>query len=128
MIAQHGGVAFQPLREQCLVSIKAAIDYPMDAATKEKKSKQKQFHHARDNAVAALGKVLKYQPGAAEESAQLISSWMSLLPLTHDMEEAQIQNEFLAEQLLKSPQAVVGANYERLEQLVLILGDICTKK
>jgi hypothetical protein len=39
MIAQHGGAAFAGVSEQCLQGIKAAIEYPMDAATKEKKGK-----------------------------------------------------------------------------------------
>lgn len=60
MVAQHGGQTFSPLSMLCLQSLKTAIDFPLDASTKEKKSKLTQFHHARDNAVAALGKVLKY--------------------------------------------------------------------
>lgn len=33
----------------------------MPAAIKEKKSKAKQYNHAKDNAVSALGKVIRYQ-------------------------------------------------------------------
>jgi len=33
----------------------------MPASIKEKKSKVKQFGHAKDNAVAALGKIIRYQ-------------------------------------------------------------------
>ena len=33
----------------------------MAANIKEKKSKAKQFTHAKDNAVSALGKVIRYQ-------------------------------------------------------------------
>jgi hypothetical protein len=40
MVAQHGGEAFPPLRDLCLQSLRTAIDYPMDASVKEKKSKQ----------------------------------------------------------------------------------------
>jgi hypothetical protein len=40
---------------------------------------------------------------------------MNCLPLTHDMEEAKIQNEFLAECMLRSPQVILGDNAERLE-------------
>lgn len=58
MVAQHGGPAFADLRDLCLGSLKNAIDYQMDPSVKEKKSKASQFYHARDNAVAALGKVL----------------------------------------------------------------------
>ena len=44
------------------------------------------------------------------------------------MDEAKIQNKFLAEAILRSPNTILGANYERLEQFVVILGEICTKK
>jgi|TARA_B110000285_G_C15131387_1_gene623833 importin-5 len=39
MIAQHGGGAFPGVSQQCLQGIRAAIEFPMDAATKEKKGK-----------------------------------------------------------------------------------------
>jgi importin-5 len=39
MVAQHGGNQFQPNAGICLNGIKAAIDFPMDHSTKEKKSK-----------------------------------------------------------------------------------------
>lgn len=39
MIAQHGGAAFAAHSLLCLQSLKAAISYQMDNATKEKKSK-----------------------------------------------------------------------------------------
>jgi hypothetical protein len=45
----------------CLEGLKIAIDYNMPASIKEKKSKVKQFHHAKDNAISALGKVIRYQ-------------------------------------------------------------------
>jgi len=61
----------------------------MDAGIKSKKSKQSQFNHAKDNAVAALGKVLKYQQNCCDMNI-LVPYWLNLLPLTHDMEEAQI--------------------------------------
>lgn len=127
MVAQHGGAAFAGCAELCLKSLKVAIDFPMDAATKEKKSKATQFHHARDNSVAALGKVLQYQPTSAPFN-EMLTYWMSLLPLTHDMEEAKIQNEFLANSMLKSSQTILGENNERLEQFVMILGEICQRK
>jgi len=47
----------------------------MDAATKEKKSKQTQFNHARDNAIAALGKILKHQENVID-SNMIVASWL----------------------------------------------------
>jgi len=127
MVAQHGGAQFQPISTGCLTSLKAAIDYSMDGRTKEKKSKQTQFWHARDNAIAALGKVLKHQSGCID-LATLVPFWLNLLPLTHDMEEAKIQSQFLAEALMKSPAFILGDQYERLERVVMIFGEICCKK
>lgn len=127
MVAQHGGEAFVPLREVCLQSLKTAIEFPMDASVKEKKSKASQFHHARDNAVAALGKVLQFQNTQVDLNT-LVPFWLAQLPLTHDMDEAKIQNKFLGEAILRNPTAMLGAAYERLEQFVVILGEICTKK
>lgn len=60
MIAEHGGQAFAGLSNICLTSIKTAIEYPISDQVKSKKSKLTQYHHAKDNAVAALGKVLKF--------------------------------------------------------------------
>jgi len=127
MVAQHGGAAFQPLSELCLNSVKTAIEFPMDSKIKEKKSKQSQFFHAKDNAVAALGKVLKYQNTACDMNI-LVPFWLNQLPLTHDMEEAQTQNAFLATSILQNPTFILGAQYERLEHFVGILGEICSKK
>ena len=50
------------------------------------------------------------------------------MPLTHDMDEAKIQNKFLCEALLKNQAGILGANLERLEQFIVILGEICNKK
>ena len=109
-----------------------AIEYPMDAATKEKKGKQTQYYHAKDNAVAALGKVLKYQSNCADTNL-LVEFWVQNLPLTHDMEEAKVQNEFLADTMLKAPGLILedqSGNLQgaRLEKLVMILGEVCHKK
>jgi hypothetical protein len=60
MVAEHGADAFSPLSQLCLESLRNAIVYAMDASTKEKKKKSTHFYHARDNAVAALGKIIKF--------------------------------------------------------------------
>ena len=89
MTAEHGGAAFAPLSAGSLFAIQTAVKYPVDDATKAKKSKLTQFYHARDNAVAALGRVLKHQGTSVPADAQLPGAWLDLMPLTHDMEEAK---------------------------------------
>jgi len=127
MIAQHGGVAFLDNAMVCLTSLKTAIDFPIDNKTKEKKTKLNQYNYARENGISALGKILKYQP-STPDIQNLLNHWITLMPLTNDMEEAKIMNEFLADCLLKAPQDIIGAGNERLEQIVVILGEVCHKK
>jgi len=58
MMAKHGGEFFSAVRDICLQGISAtvAMQPPHD-----KTAKVKHFMHARDNAISALGKILKYQ-------------------------------------------------------------------
>ena len=50
------------------------------------------YHHARDNAIASIGKVIKYQTDIVKNNpnyaGNLVTYWLSLLPITHDTEEA----------------------------------------
>ena len=50
------------------------------------------YHHARDNAIASIGKVIKYQTALVQSNpnygANLVTYWLGLLPITHDVEEA----------------------------------------
>ena len=48
----------------------------------------KLFCLARDNAVAALGKILIYQSAAVSLDPGLPGDWLELMPITHDTEEA----------------------------------------
>jgi hypothetical protein len=113
MIAEHGGPQFQVVSQMCLASIKNAIDFQITDIIRSKKSKQTQFYHAKDNAVAALGKVLKFQH-ACVDMTLLTPYWLSQMPLTHDLEEAKIQNELLVVSLLRAPFAILGQGLERL--------------
>lgn len=61
----------------------------ISAKIKEKKSKAKQFYHAKDNAVSALGKVIRYQT-ANIDAGTIIPEWLNLLPIKNDVEEAKI--------------------------------------
>ena len=107
VIAQHGGESFANHSELCLNSLNQAIQFQMTGRVNEKKEKSTQFHHARDNAIASLGKILKYQKALIKSNAavynQLIGNWVSLLPITHDTEEGALQYEFLGEVVVQEP-------------------------
>ena len=59
----------------------------MPAKVKGKKQKEKKFNYARDNAVSALGKIIRYQSENVDYLS-LIPNWISLFPLKADVEES----------------------------------------
>jgi hypothetical protein len=99
----------------------------MPPQVKEKKSKVKQFMHAKDNAVSALGKIIKFQHATVDANS-LIPNWLSLLPIKNDIDEAKNMNELLTLLLEQNPLAVLGQSYERFELIVVLLSEIYDKK
>jgi hypothetical protein len=57
-----------------------------------------------------------------------VPSWIGLLPLKNDLDEAKISNAFLADILMDSPKLALGDQYQRFEQIVVLLGDILYEK
>jgi len=110
VIAQNSGAAFQTLVDDCLQALREGIELEPTEKVNAKKLKLTQFHHARDNAIASLGKVLKYQNEniSQEICLQLIQYWLSKLPITHDLEEAQAQYDFLCDFILQNMETLKG--------------------
>ena len=80
---------------EMLQSLRSAVEYGMSSKVQEKKGKQDQFYHARDNAVASIGKVLKYQSQWVANAGpaiklEMTNYWLKNLPITHDTEEASL--------------------------------------
>jgi len=126
VVAQHSGSAFKVNCQACLVALKTGIEMEPTAKVTEKKIKLTQFHHARDNAIASLGKVLKHQNENldAQTCSEMIQYWLKLLPIKHDIEEAQMQYDFLADFVLQRLETLCGANPVGVaEQLAVIFGD-----
>jgi importin-5 len=98
IMAEKAGPAFATISNDCLMGLKIAVEYQMPANVKEKKTKVKQFMHAKDNAVSALGKIIKFQSATVDVNSLLIN-WLGLLPIKNDVEEAKIQNELLVDLL-----------------------------
>ena len=94
IMAERAGPHFATISNDCLQGLKIAIEFQMPPQVKEKKSKVKQFMHAKDNAVSALGKIIKFQ-SATVDAGSLIPNWLSLLPIKNDIDEAKHMNELL---------------------------------
>lgn len=112
------------MANDCLTALKAAITIKPNSQTLEKKKKMHKFNHARDNAVAALGRIIRFQ-NMNVDAVALMNDWLELLPLKADTIEGKEQNEFLVESFMKQPAIILGENNQRLEKFVNILGTIC---
>lgn len=105
----------------------------MTGKVHEKKAKTTQFYHARDNAIASIGKVIKFQEAYVRQNPQMAQQlstfWINTLPITHDVEEAQLQYQYLAEFLLKDPEFILGGNpAASAQQIAKIFGEAFQEK
>ena len=60
VIASHSGANFAQCSDLCLTSLKSSVDFELSAKIQGKKEKMQMYHHARDNAIASIGKVIKF--------------------------------------------------------------------
>jgi len=101
----------------------------MTPKVEAKQMKVTQYHHARDNAIASIGKILKFRQSYINSnpqvSAQLVQYWLGLLPITHDTEEAQSNYEYLCDFILEQPQFIFGSGdpAATARQLATIYGE-----
>lgn len=128
IIAQSSGDSFAAISNICLESLKKSIDVPISEKVQGKKEKLTLYHHARDNAIASLGKVIRHQlafvQADANMASQLVAYWIGLLPITHDIEEAKAQYEFLCDFLLGQPAFIFsGDPASRAAELAKIFGE-----
>lgn len=86
-----------------------------------------QWKTARDNAVSALGKIIKYQSSHIDIQ-DTVGKWVLGLPLTDDEVEGQKQHKLFVELLQNNVDLVVGPNKENLPKTIRILCKVCDTK
>ena len=97
-----------------------AINLPIDKNLSKDDKNTKQF--AKDNAVTALGKVLKYQEQIlGSDYENLFNIWLNNLPIKQDEDEGLTNNQFLMDLLMKNQNKVLGNNNKNLAQIIIIL-------
>jgi len=108
-------------KDQVLECLKFGIDFP--------KGEQKvvEYHHARDNSLSALGKIMQTQAENVNAD-EIFPYWLSQMPIEHDNEEAKEMNDLLADALLSNPQMVIGAQGEQIPKLISMLAGQATQK
>jgi hypothetical protein len=82
-----------------------------------------EWNHARDNAIAALGKIIKYQ-GNHLDLNFWVPKWLSYMPLKFDIKESIQQNELFCDILLSKPELLLGEGNVNLPKIIRILAKV----
>ncbi len=106
-LAKSGGPAFVPLTVRALTTLAAAMEMKKDKSP-EAKLCEGSWHMARDNAISAIGKILKFQPAAVSMFADVWAKWLRYLPIKKDNVETDFTQTFLAETVMERPEVAMG--------------------
>ena len=87
------------------------------------------YHSARDNAISALGKVLKHHTSSVNLS-EVVPFWITHLPLKHDKAEAKLMHSLLADFILQNQNDLLEqtAFMGILPKIVHIIGSVLETK
>jgi len=123
VIAQHTKFDFNLYLNSCLDSLLKAL------AIQPSENEEYEWGLARDNAVAALGKIIKHQGTQSEDlTKSLINHWLKYLPITYDTNECPEQHELLCDIIIHKSELILGSNNENLPSVLRILARIYTTK
>lgn len=84
-------------------------EFPKPKGKKGKNKILSQWGHARDNSIAALGKILKhYVSSLGGDAAQMwLAAWAPCLPLEFDSGEGVPQHQYLMELIGKDQESMI---------------------
>ena len=120
VFAQYTTQGFVDFGKNLINAVVNVINLPIDK--KLSKTDKENLKFARDNAVSALGKVIKYHGQEfPNELNSLIDIWINAMPIKQDKEEAKINNKYLLDILMKEPNKVLGENNKNLGKIIVAL-------
>ena len=120
VFSQYTKNNFSKYYKDILTNIINAINIPIDKKLTKNEKETKQY--AKDNAVSALGKILKYHENElGQDFDNFLNIWINSLPIKQDEDEGRICNEFLLELLMKQQNRVLGNENKNLQQIIIIL-------
>ena len=99
-----------------------ALSYAIDIVNGDEDD-ELEWNHARDNAIASLGKIIKYQ-GQHLDLNLWVPKWLSFIPMKYDIKEAIQQNGLLCDILLSKPELLLGENNMNLAKIISILAKV----
>lgn len=117
------GEGFKQVADYCLKALVSAIE-----VKKRDNEDKMDYYHAKDNAVSALGKIIKCQY-ANINLKETVQKWLTYLPLRHDKAEAKFMHELLVDIILESDANLVfGENGESLPKVMQTFAEIVDTK
>jgi hypothetical protein len=120
VFAQSTTKNFSEYGQNIITAVINVINLPIDK--KLKKTEKENLKFARDNAISALGKIIKYHGQEfPNELNSLIDLWLNSQPIKQDKEEAKINIKFLLDILMKEPNKCLGDNNKNLGKVIVIL-------
>ena len=122
VFAQYTVQGFGDYAKNVINAILIVINLPIDKNLS--KTEKENLKFARDNAVSALGKTIKYHGQEfPNELNSLIDIWINAMPIKQDKEEAKINNKYLLDILMKEPNQALGENNKNLGKIIVILAE-----
>ena len=120
VFAQSTTQNFEVYGKNIIPAVINVINLPIDK--KLKKTEKENLKFARDNAISALGKIIKcHGQEFPNELNSLLDLWVNSMPIKQDKEEAKINNKFLLDILMKEPNKILGENNKNLGKVIVIL-------
>ena len=121
MFAKETKRGFEVYANECLESIYNGLSISSD------NKDETDWQLARDNGVAALGKILKHQASFVDVKL-ICSKWVSYLPIKEDEEEMIEQHELLCDIILNKPDILFAENLSNAPEIFKLLARIYNSK
>ena len=120
VFSQYTSKNYSKYYKDVLTSLVFAINMPIDKNLPKNEKNDKQY--AKDTAVSALGKILKYHESEmGPDFDNFLNIWINSMPIKQDEEEGKNNIEFLLDILMKQQNRVLGNNNKNLQQIIIIL-------
>lgn len=120
LAAKSDSQSFYSWTAKTLTALETALKIPVTASVKSNGL-------AYDNAVGALGRLIKFQEACLDTST-LVPAWINLLPLRFDKHEARTMHDFLAEILLANFQTLVQGRQDLLLKSMQVFAAVLNTK
>jgi len=122
-LGERSKETFKQMADTCM-----QVLYQGLSIRKKKDEDADEYGSAKDNIVAAFGKLIRsqYENINLQEATKV---WVENLPLRYDLEEGKVQHELLVDIILESDASLVfGANGENLPRTVRVLAEVLDTK